>query len=36
MVYGSAMDAGAIRKNQAVMKAAQDLGKELVTGTASS
>jgi len=36
MVYGSAMDAGEIRKNRAVMKAAQDLGKELVTGTAPS
>ena len=32
MVYGSAMDAGAIRKDRAVMKAAQDLGKELVAG----
>jgi hypothetical protein len=36
MVYGSAMDAGAIRKNRAVMNAAQDLGKELVTGAAAS
>jgi len=36
MVYGSAMDAGEIRKNRAVMKAAQDLGTALVTGTAPS
>ena len=36
MVYGRAMDAGEILKNRAVMKAAQDLGKELVTGTAPS
>ena len=36
MVYGRAMDAGEILKNRAVMKAAQDLGRELVTGTAPS
>jgi len=30
MVYGSAMAAGAIRKDWAVMQAAQDLGKALV------
>jgi hypothetical protein len=36
MVYGSAMEAGEIRKNRAVMKAAQDLGTELVTGTTPS
>ncbi len=36
MVYGSAMDAGEIRKNRAVMKAARDLGTELVTGAAPS
>ena len=36
MVYGSAMDAGAIRKNRPVMKEAQELGKELVAGTAPS
>jgi multimeric flavodoxin WrbA len=33
MVYGSALEIGEIRKNRAVMKAARDLGKELVTGT---
>jgi hypothetical protein len=36
MVYGSAMEAGEIRKNRAVRKAVQDLGKALVTGTAPS
>jgi len=35
-VYGSAMEAGEIRKNRAVMKAAQDLGTELVTEIAMS
>ncbi len=33
MVYGSAMVAGEIRQNRALMKAAQDLGEELVSGT---
>jgi multimeric flavodoxin WrbA len=36
MVYGSAMEAGAIRKDRALMKAAQDLGKKLVAGIAPS
>jgi multimeric flavodoxin WrbA len=30
MVYGSAMDAGEIRKNEALMKEAEDLGAQLV------
>ncbi len=29
-VYGSAMDAGAIRENKALMKTAEDLGRQLV------
>jgi multimeric flavodoxin WrbA len=31
MVYGSAMDAGEIRKNEALMKEAEDLGAQLVS-----
>ncbi len=36
MVYGSAMDAGEIRRNRGLMKAARDLGRELVAGVAPS
>jgi len=32
MVYGSAMDAGEIEKNRALMKEASELGKKLVSG----
>ena len=31
MVYGSAMEAGAITTNQPLMEAAETLGKELIT-----
>jgi hypothetical protein len=31
MVYGSAMDAGEIKKNEALMKEAEDLGTQLVS-----
>jgi multimeric flavodoxin WrbA len=31
MVYGSAMDAGEIRKNEALMKEAEDIGAQLVS-----
>ena len=30
MVYGSAMDAGAIKANEPLMAAAEDLGKKLL------
>jgi len=31
MVYGSAMDAGLIKKNEKVMQEARELGKKLVS-----